>query len=94
MAFLVFKNLRLEIVVIGGIVSLKPFFLYCDHRSQKKSLRAYSSAATDSGQKYSDASSFLYIFHSNLQLKNLLFWSQFMSDFDNFLIDTRKIESS
>jgi hypothetical protein len=53
---LVFKNLRLEIVVIGGIVSLKPFFLYCDHRSQKKSLRAYSSAATDSGQKYSDAS--------------------------------------
>ena len=49
---------------------------------------------TDSGQKYSDASIFPYILHINLQGKKNLFWSQFMSDFDNFLIDTSKIESS
>jgi hypothetical protein len=52
-----------------------------------------NSSATDSGQKYSDASSFLYIFHINLQFNFFLFWNQFMSDFDNFLIDTSKIES-
>jgi hypothetical protein len=49
---------------------------------------------TDSGQKYSDASSFLYIFHINLQFNFFLFWSQFISDCDNFLIDSSKIESS
>jgi hypothetical protein len=49
---------------------------------------------TDSGQKYPDASSFLYIFHINLQWFIFLFWSQFMSDFDIFLIDTSKIENS
>jgi hypothetical protein len=33
----------------------------------------------------------LYIFYINLQFNFFIFWSQFMSDFDNFLIDTSKI---
>ena len=53
-----------------------------------------SNITQDSGQKYSDASSFPYIFHINLQFKKNIYWSQFMSDFDNLLIDTSKIESS
>ena len=50
--------------------------------------------ATDSGQKYSDVSSFPYIFHINLQFKKIYILKSIYVRFWYFLIDTRKIESS
>jgi hypothetical protein len=42
----------------------------------------------------SDAAIFLYIFHIKLWILKKLFWSQFMSYFDNFWTSTNRIERS
>ena len=57
-------------------------------------MRVHLIKSTDNGQKYSDAAIFLYIFHIKLWILKKLFWSQFMSYFDNFWTSTNRIKRS